>query len=393
MKKNIFAEEFKRRGKEDDNAYMLIGSELKRARTSQSQTLSSVAGDLCSVSYLCKVENAQLKPNRYMLKEICKKLNVESPKLDILFELKNLLSKMVVHYYDKKIQEIEKIYDSCKDMDNYRTKLISLVYYISKFQLEDANKASQELFRITHLMHDDELSIFMVFYSMLKYYEESYLETLDNLKSLNTMFSIDDTLGKLASIVCLECYVKINSPMTLLHSQKLLDLFLKSSEFSKADYVRYLQTLYMLQNSMDEYVEKEVKYLKTLEYKNTIEFLFDFKRKSIKKQRNYKPLRPFGQLLYTVLYQPKNYLNVFCAMDKNLGYTCDFSYNIANYFTLSDDVERYAELSDVIIPNIKQTKCAIEKSFFLKEFCRISSNFGRYKSFCKAYEALEGEWI
>ena len=76
MKKNFFIEELNRRGKTDDNAYSLIGTELKRVRMSQSQTLSSVAGDLCSVSYLCKVEKAQLKPNRYMLNEICKKLNV-----------------------------------------------------------------------------------------------------------------------------------------------------------------------------------------------------------------------------------------------------------------------------------------------------------------------------
>ncbi|MDE7161241.1 MAG: hypothetical protein K2N65_00625, partial [Anaeroplasmataceae bacterium] len=339
MKKNVFVEELKRRGKEDDNAYMLIGTELKRARTSQSQTLSSIAGDLCSVSYLCKVENAQLKPNRYMLQEICKKLHVESPKLDILFELKNLLSKMVHYYYHRKTAEIEKMYESCKEMDNYRTKLISLIYFISKYQLDEANKIAQELFRITQMMHDDELSIFMVFYSILKFYEEGYLETIDNLKNLSNRFNLEDTLGKLSSILCLECYVKINSPMTLLQSQKLLDLFLKSSEFPKADYVRYLQTLYMLQNSMDEYVQREVKYLKAAEYKNTIEFLFDYKRKALKKQRNYKPLRPFGQLLYTVLYDSKNYLNVFCAMDKNYGYQCDFSYNIANYFTLSDDVE------------------------------------------------------
>ncbi len=103
MKKNIFIDEIKRRGKVDENAYSMIGTELKRVRTSQSQTLSSIAGDLCSVSYLCKIEKAQLKPNRYMLNEICKKLHLESPKLDLLFELKNLLLKLVKYYYAREI--------------------------------------------------------------------------------------------------------------------------------------------------------------------------------------------------------------------------------------------------------------------------------------------------
>ncbi|MBD5390593.1 hypothetical protein HDR67_01155 [bacterium] len=393
MKKNIFVEELMRRGKEDNNAYSMIGTELKRARTSQSQTLSAVAGDLCSVSYLCKVEKAQLKPNRYMLNEICKKLNVDSPKLDLLFKLRDLLSKVVNFYYTGQYHEIEKMYESCKEFDNYRTKLIFLIYYISQYNLEEANEISIELFRITSVMHDDELSIFMVFYSILKYYEENYSETLDNLKTLSNLTGLDEILGKIASMVCLECYVKINSPMTILQCQKLLDIFLKSSEFDKAEYVRYLQTLYMIQNELYEYAEREMKYIKSPEYKNTLELIYDYKRKKVKRQKSYKPLRPFGKLLYTYLYDSKNYLTVFCSMDKTLGYACDFSNNIANYFSLSDDVERYSELVDIIIPNIKQTKHAAERSFFLKEFCRISSNFGRYKNFCKAYEALEGDWI
>lgn len=393
MKKNIFVEELKRRGKEDNNAYSMIGTELKRARTSQSQTLSAIAGDLCSVSYLCKVEKAQLKPNRYMLNEICKKLNVDSPKLTILFELKDLLSKMVSAYYANDFQEIKKTYEACKDFDNYRTKLIFLIYSISKYNLEVANEISTELFKITSVMQDDELSIFMVFYSILKYCEENYVETLDNLKNLSNLNALDDILGKIASMVCLECYVKLNSPMTMLQCQKLLDLFLKSSEFEKADYVRYLQTLYMLQNGMIENVERDIQYIKSIEFKNTVELLYDYKMKTIKQQKEYKPLRPFGLLLYTYLFEPKKYLNLFCSMDKTVGYACDFSNNIANYFTLSDDVERYSELVDIIIPNIKQTKHAAERLFFLREFCRISSKLGRYKSFCKAYEALEGDLV
>lgn len=390
MKKNVFVEEMKRRGKEDNNTYTMIGTELKRVRTSQSQTLSSVAGNLCSVSYLCKVEKAQLKPNRYMLNEICKKLNVDSPRLNLLFELKNLLSKTVSYYYQNKLKEIESVYESCKVFDNYRSKLLFLIYFISVYKFEEANEIAKELFKITNVMHEDELSIFMVFYSILKYYEESYLETLDNLKNLANLYSLDDTLGKIASLVCLECYIKLNSPMTLLHSSKLLDLFLKTSEFEKAEYVRYLQTMYMIQNDMIDCAYKEYRYIQTKEYRKTLEFFFDVQRKTFKKKDIYPYLRPFAKLLYTYIFDPKQYLNTFCEMDKTFGYACDFSYNIANYLTLSDDVERYQELSDVIIPNIKQTNNAIERLFFLKEFCRICSKIGRYKSFCKAFEALNG---
>lgn len=391
MKKNIFIDEIKRRGKVDENAYSMIGTELKRVRTSQSQTLSSIAGDLCSVSYLCKIEKAQLKPNRYMLNEICKKLHLESPKLDLLFELKNLLLKLVKYYYARDFEEVKKLYETCKDLDNYRTKLIFLIYYITFYMLQEANEVSKELFKITSEMLDDELSIFLVFYSILKYYDECYNETIDNLKQLSSIYYLDDTLGKIASVLCLEYYVKINSPMTLLHSQKLLDLFLKSSEFSKAEYVRYLQTLYMIHNSMLESAVVELEFIKDKEFKNTLEFYYDIKNQTLQNKEHYKNLRPFARLIYIHLFEPKKYIEAFFNQNKNDFYMCDFSYNIANYFTFSDDKERYKELTDVIIPNILQTKDYIDKLFFLREFCRISKKYGRYKCFCNAYSDLEGE--
>lgn len=388
MKKNIFTDEIKRRGKVDENAYSMIGTELKRVRTSQSQTLSSVAGDLCSVSYLCKVEKAQLKPNRYMLNEICKKLHLDSPKLNLLFELKNILLKLVKLYYAQNLAEIEKIFLSCKELDNYRSKLIFLIYYLSFFKLEEANEVSKELFKITSEMLDDELSIFLVFYSILKYYDEGYAETIDNLKQLSSLYYLEDTLGKIASILCLECYVKLNSPMTLLHSQKLLDLFLKSSEFAKAEYIRFLQALYMIRNAMLENALQEIGYIQNEEYKNSLELYYDIKNHSLKSKEHYSNLRPFAKLVKIHLFEPKKYMDVFFNQNKNDFYMCDFSYNIANYFTLSDDKERFQELIDVIIPNIVQTKQYMDKLFFLREFCRISAKFGRYKSFCKAYFAL-----
>ncbi|MDE6408166.1 MAG: hypothetical protein K2K50_06135, partial [Anaeroplasmataceae bacterium] len=298
--------------------------------------------------------------------------------------------KTVSYYYHKKLKEIESVYESCKVFDSYRTKLLFPIYFIAVYKFSEANEISKELFKITSVMHEDELSIFMVFYSILKYYDESYLETLDNLKSLSNLYSLDDTLGKVASLVCLECYIKLNSPMTLLHSHKLLDLFLKTSEFENAEYVRYLQTLYMIQNDMMDCAYKEFRYIKTVEYRKTLEFFFDVKRKTFKKKDIYQHLRPFAKLLYTYIFDSKNYLSIFCEMDKTLCYACDFSYNIANYLTLSDDVERYQELTDVIIPNIKQTNNAAERAFFLKAFCRICSKIGRYKSFCKAFEVLNG---
>lgn len=388
MKKNIFVEEFARRGKTDDNAYSMLGTELKRVRTSQSQTLSSVAGDLCSVSYLCKIEKAQLKPNRYMLNEICKKLNLSEPQVRLLFELHGLLHKMVEYYYLEDSRGLEEVYKQCSVFDNYRTKLISLIYCISVFKLTEANTISKELFKITNVMRNDELSIFMVFYSILKYYEEEYQETLDNLRGINSLGESNLILYKIAKVCCLECYMKLNSPMALILCQELIDAFLKTSEFEKADYVRYLQGLYLIKNSMLDLASKELAYIRNFQMKNSLQLFLDFAMHQLKNSEYYTDLRPYFKLLSIYIFDKKNYLSAFIEMDKNSYFDCDFNYNIISYLTLSEDEERLSELTRIIIPNIAQTKNTYEKNFFLNELCRISSKFGRYKGFCRAYASL-----
>lgn len=388
MKKNIFVEEFARRGKTDDNAYSMLGTELKRVRTSQSQTLSSVAGDLCSVSYLCKIEKAQLKPNRYMLNEICKKLNLSEPQVRLLFELHGLLHKMVEYYYLEDSRGLEEVYKQCSVFDNYRTKLISLIYCISVFKLTEANTISKELFKITNVMRNDELSIFMVFYSILKYYEEEYQETLDNLRGINSLGESNLILYKIAKVCCLECYMKLNSPMALILCQELIDAFLKTSEFEKADYVRYLQGLYLVKNSMLDLASKELAYIRNFQMKNSLQLFLDFAMHQLKNSEYYTDLRPYFKLLSIYIFDKKNYLSAFIEMDKNSYFDCDFNYNIISYLTLSEDEERLSELTRIIIPNIAQTKNTYEKNFFLNELCRISSKFGRYKGFCRAYASL-----
>lgn len=390
MRKNIFEEELNRRGSADENAYSMIGTELKRARTSQSQTLSSVASDVCSVSYLCKIENAQLKPNRHLLQEICKKLNMAEPKLSLLFDLKRLLFEMTEAFYKKDKKVIEKIFEQCKELDNYRSKLIELIYYISCYNLDKANKISLELMKITNLMNNDELIILMVFHSILSFYQENFLEALENLKSMEEQ-TIAGTILKIGKLFCFQCYLKLNSPITIIYGQQLMELLLNASEFSNADYIRYLLILYLIKNGMIKRAIKELDVLQSLTFKKSIQLILDYHQHQLKEPQYYDSLRPFAKLLYVYAFHRKSYLNYFLKMDKNHFFACDFSYNIANYLTFEDEKDKLNELIEVIIPNLYHTSNFFERDYFLKELCKMSFKFGRYKSFCKSYELLMKE--
>lgn len=385
MKKNIFEEEFMRRSQIDDNTYGMIGTELKRIRTRQSQTLSAIAENLCSVSYLCKIEKAQLKPNRQMLMEICKKLKLEIPNLEILFSLKNKIFKCVELYFYNKSKEINNLYNEVKSFDNYRTQLISFIKFLSDYDLDNAMLYTKSLFKIANTMQAEELEVFLVFYSILCYYLENYKEALDNLALLKN--NKNNYLNYIAKICKLECLVKINSVEVLVFTEAILDEALIDSKLFLLDYIKYIKGIYFIHNELYLKAIEIMEALNVVEYKKSLEFLIDYNLNQLKKDYDLANLRPFCKLLYTYIYNPKEYLNLFLQISFKDRLTIDFNNNIASYLSLAEE-EKYEELNEIIIPNICQTKNSYEKQFFLKEFSKICQKMHRYKSFVEAYILL-----
>ncbi len=387
MKKNIFDEELKRRNMLDENKYSMIGTELKRIRISQSQTLASIASNICSVSYLCKIENAQMKVNRHMLNEICKKLNLSEDKVNLLYDLKTIIPDLVEAFFQKDTKKIIYYYEECKFLNNYRSKLIELIYYDYFYLIPEAIKVSNELLSLISVMCLDELLVLILFYAILNYYQENYYEAIDNLTVIVDL-PLDNLITKLGKIYYFQAYLKTNHPMTLVYGQALLDAFLKNAEYSLADYIRYMMSIYNINNSMINYAEKNIEQLVNPRYKKSLEFFIDYQKKKLKDAKYYDSLRPFAKLLWVYVFHRNIYNNTFYKLEKKYYFDCDFSYNIANYLSLSEDKEKMNELNEIIIPNLLMTNNYFERSFFLQELCRMSFKFGRYKYFCKAFDSL-----
>lgn len=390
MKRSTIEAEMAKRDRVDDTTYGMIGTELKRLRTSQSQTLSSVAGDICSVSYLCKIEKAQMKPNRYMLHQICKKLQLDEPKMDILFELKQNTIDMVHSYYYKDTSKIFSIYSECNEFDNYRSKLICFIYSLYTYELDIASSNAEKLFKLTSVMMSDELAIFMTFYSVLCYYQENYTEAIENLKYIIKQ-PYEEVVIRIAKYQLLLCYFKLNHPLTLVYGKELESTYLNTSEFQRADYVKYLIGIYQVRNHMVESALEMIELLQNVNYKKSLEFFCDYQLNRLKKDTYYNYLRPFARMVHTYVFHKKNYITMFLKLEKIHFLECDFSYNIANYLTLETDEEKINELENVIIPNLAFTNNRYEIEFFLQELCQISTRMTRYKFFCKTFARLLGE--
>lgn len=386
MKKNFFKEEFKRRNEFDKNTYNMIGTEIKRLRLSKSRTLSAIADNVCSVSYLCKIEKAQMKPNHHTLGEICKRLEIDDEQLNVLFKLKEMLFLVVDYFYENNIKEIKRINEESKQFNNYRSKLIELIYMLSLKDIKKASSICEELFKIASAMYTNELNVFLVFYSLLSFYNEEYKETIDNLQSIASLNN-DNIVSVIAYEILFKCYYKMNSPYTLLIGSNLDFFYLNQSNFKKSDFVRYLMSLYKVSNNMLDLAIKDLKTIRNESYRSTLKFFLDLSIKNIKDKKNYKDLRPFAKLIYTYVYEKDKYLEAY--LNENNYLDCDYSKNIASYLSYSTNTEKYNQLLDVIFPNLFVTNNTFERDFFLNELCKLSVDCGKYKAFCKIFEGFK----
>lgn len=393
MKKtNIIQQALKQKDRKDNDIYEMIGAELKRKRTTQSKTLSYVAGDVCSVSYLCKVEKNQLKPNQWMLKEICKKLNIESPKMNILFELNELLDSCVRAFATNNMAVIEEIFHKCQTFDNYKSLLIQLIYHIKKYQFYEAQKIAQNLMKITKEMREKELTVFVAFFAILNFYEENYTEAIDNLLSL-TAVGKDPSISMLMNYYLFLSYFKLNHPFTLKYGQILIETLFQSSLMKEIQWVRYYIGLYQAKNGFLTEAEEELRHLKNTEYYDSLKLILDLENHQLPKQNNNMNLRPFMKLVWIHLSKPDQYFDFLHQLSDHDEYSADYNRNLISYWALSTDEERFQEIVDVYIPNVMRTKNGYDRMFFLKELCRFSFQFGKYKAFAKAYLSLTEEVV
>lgn len=391
MKNNFFKNELKRRGEVDKTTFAMVGAEMKRLRLKNNKTLSSIAENICSVSYVCKIERAQIKPNRHMLGEIFKRLDASDSDVKSLFDLKDFIFDSVEWFYTKNSKKFEDVLKRIKDLDNYRTTLFKFIYSIYIKDLGTANLLIKDIYKIANIMTNPELYIFMFFASVLYFYEEDYTTVISNLKLIASLEE-GNLLGVLAYYYLFKAYLKINNPMCISYGENLSNFFFRTLDFTKGEEVKYLLCVYKVWNGMGELVYKEMNYLKDKRYKTSLDFYIRVQHPKFNINKflsRIDMLTPFARLLLLYLAKDKRFGIEFLEFDRSNNFELEYSYNILSYLSLSDDEEKIDELLKCIFHNIEITKNALEKKFFLDHLCELSLRTGRYKLFCSIYKQMK----
>ena len=108
----------------------IIGIEIRRKRLELSYTLQGLCFDICSPSYLCKIERNQIQANNYILQEICERVSISSEQQQLLFHSYEVLLESVEAFVKDDIDVLNSFVIKGKGFENYRYKR---EYFVRRF--------------------------------------------------------------------------------------------------------------------------------------------------------------------------------------------------------------------------------------------------------------------
>lgn len=165
-----------KRSEQNDNKsdYKDIGNFIKKRRKELKITQDEVTEGICSISYLSKIENNQIVPNNYYVREIMEKLDVDEVVYTNSLREKEYLQRLLNAYYYMNDEEIKNMYEEIKNIEhNYLINLCKLGYTVY-FNLTDDNQYVMMLEHLINNMDDFEVGLYLYFAATYFVYNEKY---------------------------------------------------------------------------------------------------------------------------------------------------------------------------------------------------------------------------
>lgn len=157
-----------REGKHSTKGYQ-YSQLLKSARIKNNLTLEEVAKGICSVSYLCKVENQQLYPGNEYVKPLLERVDLDYESL-ILKEYSSEFKKAIKSYLYSDFDCISYIYNMVSNEEgNANVLLIRCIYFLMTKKFQDFKDTISILDSIKKSLENNQ-SILLIFLVAEYYY-------------------------------------------------------------------------------------------------------------------------------------------------------------------------------------------------------------------------------
>ena len=364
----------------EDNVQMLLGTEIKLRRNALSKTLLDVSQDTCSVSYLSKVENSEIKPNPLFLADICKRVNLTNQNITSIKDSKEIFQRGISAIYQNDLHELEVLYELVFDLKNYRAKITKLMYMLATNNLRVSKRIISELEKIESSMPLNDLIILAyleAWYNFKVYDLKESFTVLKVLLDYNCGFTYFDSL---CLKLMVDTYYRINSPLFLENSYALRKKYLRHNSFEKVKELEKVQLTYMLYNGLLHSAKKRMSELIIVD--ETFKTLFAvFDGSDI--DTNFSKYT-YANVLYLYTRNRNEFKNVY--ENKMIDATEDELKLLGYLYDKEFSKDFYNKLSSVYLPYAYEVK----NYYLIKEFTYALADLlkrqSRYKRCVEVYE-------
>ncbi|WP_186576572.1 helix-turn-helix domain-containing protein [Aquibacillus kalidii] len=183
-----------------------IGKIIRQQRQARNLKQAELAAEICSVSYLSKIENKQITPSTLVVDSLCERLGIsylnETNDLDSYLsdQLTKWYEAMQYHDFEKVSSLYEELQEHFPNPHNYeldiRYKLFHFRYLLCMHELEQAKEAMLLLEDLKSIFEPVDEFYYMKFVGLYYLHIPKYREALNHLnvaEQLNSTLHIDDT--------------------------------------------------------------------------------------------------------------------------------------------------------------------------------------------------------
>lgn len=374
----------RKNSKNDVNA--VVGVEIKNRRIALQRTLLSVSDKICSISYLCKLENNRISGNQLYVRELCDRVDLSDDKIDALLKLKDTLINVSKAYFKHDYESIIMAIDEGKGLNNYRYQIIQMIYYMSSFDLYNALILYNSILKLVSSLTDFDLNILCLFSGIILYYESSFIDARDILNAIGHQEILE--LELLRKQFLFYVNIVLNSKESALFYQELILDINKSGYYFLLEEVNYNMAIFTVKNdsySKNMYINLVI----DSKLKNSVLFLDAHINKDFKKIKSFHKasLNEPCIFLKKALTQ-KNDNKPEIDKKEATYYHYDFPLEYLQYHLINDFEEKINYIIDIAIPSVKRTRDSWLGKFFIKELAEFTMQSFKYKQFAFAFAEI-----
>lgn len=170
-----------------------IGSFIKRKRKELNVTQDEISNGICSISYLSKIENNQIVPNDFYVKEIMSKLDIEDDVYVKSIKDKEYVEETIGAFFYLDDEKIISLYDEIKNVKHNIIINLCKLGYIVYFNQDDEDQYVMMLEHLVNNMTNLELKLYLYFSSLYFIQHQRYKVALE-LILLNNKVNADNAM-------------------------------------------------------------------------------------------------------------------------------------------------------------------------------------------------------